>query len=174
MSDSAATSSAGNALDKLSLVTGRVASWLTLVMVLVTFLIVIMRYVFDAGMIWLQESVTWMHAAVFMLGAAYTLLAEEHVRVDIFYRRMGVVGRAWVDLLGVLLFLLPFCAYLAWASLDFAVVSWSIHESSRESGGLPYPLIPLLKSIVVVMPVAVGLQGVSLAAKSVASIRAGR
>jgi TRAP-type mannitol/chloroaromatic compound transport system permease small subunit len=174
VSDSPAPSAAGNALDRISLATGRAAAWLTLVMVLVTFVVVIMRYVFDAGMIWLQESVTWMHAAVFMLGAAYTLFAEEHVRVDIFYRRMSAVGRAWVDLLGVLLFLLPFCAYLAWASWDFAAVSWAIRETSRESGGLPYPLIPLLKSIVVVMPLAVGMQGLSLGAKSLSRIRGER
>ena len=174
MSDSPAPSAAGNALDRISLATGRAAAWLTLVMVLVTFVVVIMRYVFDAGMIWLQESVTWMHAAVFMLGAAYTLLAEEHVRVDIFYQRMNGVARAWVDLLGVTLFLLPFCAYLAWASWDFAAASWAIRESSREPGGLPFPFVSLLKSIVVIMPVAVGLQGLSLFAKSLARIRGQR
>ena len=69
---------------------GSGASWLTLFMVIVTFVIVVMRYVFDAGLIWLQESVIWMHAVVFMLGAAYTLEQEEHVRVDVFYRTMSV------------------------------------------------------------------------------------
>ena len=150
---------------------GRFTAWLTLVMVVVTFVIVIMRYVFDAGLIWLQESVIWMHAAVFMIGAAYTLLHEDHVRVDIFYRDMSNVHRAWVNLIGVLIFLFPLCGYLAYASFDFAAVSWSIRESSRESGGLPYPLIPILKSIVVLMPVAVALQGVSLILRSIAKLR---
>ena len=81
-------------IDRVSISTGRVTAWLTLAMVLVTFLIVIMRYVFDSGFIWLQESLVWMHAVVFMLGAAYTLQMEEHVRVDIFYRRMSTRGRA--------------------------------------------------------------------------------
>lgn len=148
-------------------------SWLTLFMVVVTFVIVVMRYVFDAGQVWLQESVTWMHAAVFMIGASYTLLHEEHVRVDIFYRGMNEGRRAWVDVVGVLLFLLPLCGFLAYAAFDFAAASWSIHESSREPGGLPYPLIPVLKSIVVVMPVAVALQGVSLLQRSVDKIRRG-
>ena len=174
MNEPSVSADSGNVLDRLSAATGRAASWLTLLMVLVTFLIVVLRYVFDAGMIWLQESVTWMHAAVFMLGAAYTLLAEEHVRVDIFYQRMDGVARAWVDLLGVTLFLLPFCAYLGWASWDFAAASWSIRESSREPGGLPFPFVSLLKSIVVFMPVAVGLQGLSLFAKSLARIRGRR
>jgi TRAP-type mannitol/chloroaromatic compound transport system permease small subunit len=158
-------------LDRVSSVMGRFTAWLTLVMVVVTFVIVIMRYVFDAGLIWLQESVIWMHAAVFMIGAAYTLLHEDHVRVDIFYRDMSNVHRAWVNLIGVLIFLFPLCGYLAYASFDFAAVSWSIRESSREPGGLPYPLIPILKSIVVLMPVAVALQGVSLILRSIAKLR---
>lgn len=140
-------------------------------MVLMTTIIVVMRYVFDAGMIWMQESVTWMHAAVFMLGASYTLLHEEHVRVDIFYRNMSARRQALVDLVGVVIFLLPLCGYLALAAYDFAAVSWSIRESSREPGGLPFPMISLLKSIVVVMPVLVALQGVSMMMRSLATLR---
>ena len=140
-------------------------------MVLVTFAVVVMRYVFDLGFIWLQESVVWMHACVFMVGAAYTLQQEEHVRVDIFYRAMTQRRRAWVDLTGVIVFLLPLCAFLCWAAFDFVLVSWRLNEASRESGGLPYPLIPLLKSILVVMPIAVALQGLSLLANSLKELR---
>jgi TRAP-type mannitol/chloroaromatic compound transport system permease small subunit len=142
-------------------------------MVIVTFVVVIMRYVFDAGLIWVQESVVWMHAVVFMLGAAYTLRAEEHVRVDIFYRTMSERRRAWVDLIGVIVFLLPLCAFLAWASFDFVTQSWSIGESSRESGGLPYPFVPLLKSVLLLMPLAVSMQGLSLFARSINTLRGG-
>jgi len=140
-------------------------------MVVITAIIVVMRYVFDAGFIWLQELVIWMHAAVFMVGAAYTLLHEEHVRVDIFYRKMGPRGRALVDLLGVTIFLLPLCGLLAFKSYDFAAASWSVHEISREPGGLPYPAIPAMKSIVILMPVAVALQGISLMLRSLAALR---
>jgi TRAP-type mannitol/chloroaromatic compound transport system permease small subunit len=77
-------------------------------MTVVMFVIVVMRYLFDAGLIWIQESVTWMHAMVFMLGAAYALRHEEHVRVDIFYRTMAARRRAWVDAQGVVVLLLPF------------------------------------------------------------------
>ena len=146
-------------------------SWLTLCMVVITVIIVVMRYVFDAGLIWLQESVIWMHAAVFMVGAAYTLLHEEHVRVDIFYRKMSSGRRALVDLLGAVLFLLPLCGFLAFKSFDFAATSWSIHEISREPGGLPFPMIPAMKSIVILMPIAVGLQGISLMLRSLAVLR---
>ena len=160
-----------NLLDRVSTVIGRAASWLTLFMVLVTFVVVVMRYVFDAGLIWVQESVTWMHAAVFMLGAAYTLRDEEHVRVDVFYRNMSPRRRAWVDLIGVAIFLLPLCIFLAWNSVDFVTQSWRIREMSRESGGLPYPFVPMLKSILLLMPLAVAMQGVSLFLKSVQVLR---
>lgn len=158
-------------LDRISSITGKLTAWLTLFMVIVTFIVVIMRYVFDAGLIWVQESVVWMHAVVFMLGAAYTLHAEEHVRVDIFYRTMSERRRAWVDLVGVIVFLMPLCVFLAWASFDFVTQSWRIGESSRESGGLPYPFVPLLKSVLLLMPVAVALQGASLCLKSVRTLQ---
>lgn len=158
-------------LDRISSFLGRASAWLTLFMVLVTFVIVVMRYVFDAGLIWLQESVIWMHAFVFMIGAAYTLQQEAHVRVDIFYREMSPERRALVDLIGIIVFLLPLCALLAWKAMDFVMLSWKLQESSRESGGLPYPLIPLLKSILVVMPITVGLQGISLLMRSVRTLR---
>lgn len=158
-------------LDKLSTFLGKASAWLTLLMVLVTFVVVVMRYVFDAGLIWLQESVVWMHAFVFMMGAAYTLQQEDHVRVDIFYREMSANRRAWVDLLGVVIFLLPLCGFLAWKGFDFAAASWGIHESSRESGGLPYPLLPLLKSLLVIMPITVALQGIALLSRCIQILR---
>lgn len=159
-----------NGLDRFSEISGRLTAWLTLLMVIVSFVVVVMRYVFDAGLIWMQESVVWMHAFVFMVGAAYTLQRDEHVRVDIFYREMSDKGRAWVDFLGVLVFLLPLCIFLALKAWDFVAVSWAMGETSRESGGLPYPLLPLLKTILILMPAAVGLQGVSLALKSLKTI----
>ena len=158
-------------LDRLSAQLGKASAWLTLLMVLVTVVVVIMRYVFDAGLIWLQESVVWMHAFVFMVGAAYTLQQEEHVRVDIFYRRMSPERRAWVDLIGVVVFLIPLCLFLGFKAWDFVAVSWKLKEASRESGGLPYPLSPMLKSILLVMPLTLGLQGIALLLRSVTTIR---
>jgi TRAP-type mannitol/chloroaromatic compound transport system permease small subunit len=161
----------GAYLDRISIATGRAASWLTLAMVLVTFVIVVLRYVFDVGLIWLQESLTWLHAVVFMLGAAYTLQRDEHVRVDIFYRDMSERGRAWVNLLGTLFFIFPMCAFFVWAAWDYVAVSWSIGEVSRNAGGLPFPLIPLLKTVLIVMPLAVALQGVSLLTRSIKGVK---
>ncbi|MBT5862046.1 MAG: TRAP transporter small permease subunit [Gammaproteobacteria bacterium] len=158
-------------LGRFSTLLGKVSAWLTLFMVIMTFVVVVMRYVFDVGLIWLQESVVWMHAVVFMVGAAYTLQREEHVRVDIFYRQMSPQRQAWVNLIGVLVFLLPLCVFLGWKAFDFVAVSWRLQEASRESGGLPYPMIPLLKSILIVMPVTVALQGVVILSRCVRTIR---
>ena len=158
-------------LDRISVVSGRITSWLTLVMVIVTVIVVVMRYVFDAGAVWLQESIVWMHAVVFMVGAAYTLQQDEHVRVDIFYRDMSGRRRAWVDLLGALFFLLPLCAFLGYKSWDFVVISWQLGESSREPGGMPYPFVPLLKSVLLLMPLLLAIQGVSMVVRALQTIR---
>ena len=166
------TNTPSNLVDRFSDLSGHFTAWLTLLMVIITFVVVVMRYVFDAGLIWLQESVTWMHATVFMIGAAYTLRRNEHVRVDIFYRDMTATRRACVDLLGVVVFLLPLCGFFAWKAWDFVAVSWELEEASRESGGLPYPLLPLLKSVLILMPVMLALQGLSLGWKSLKTLMA--
>ena len=160
-------------INRISDATGKVTAWLTLFMVVATVVVVVLRYVFDVGLIWLQESIIWMHATVFMVGAAYTFMHEEHVRVDVFYRSMSVRRKALVDLLGVAIFLLPMCVFLTLKSYDFAWTSWSMHEASRESGGLPYPFLPIIKSVLVIMPVTVGLQGLALLLRSMRSLRGG-
>jgi TRAP-type mannitol/chloroaromatic compound transport system permease small subunit len=160
-----------NALDRISILSGQLISWLTVIMVLVTVVVVVMRYVFDAGAVWLQESVVWMHAVVFMVGAAYTLQQDEHVRVDIFYRDMSEKRRAWVDMLGTLLFLLPLCAFLGYKAWDFVAVSWQLAESSREPGGMPYPFVPLLKSVLLLMPLLLAVQGVSMLGRALRTLR---
>lgn len=164
-------SGAVRAIDRLNAWTGNAVAWLTLGMVVLTLAVVVLRYAFDVGMVWLQDSITWMHAAVFMLGAAATLQRGEHVRVDIFYRRMGPRGRAAVDLAGVLLLLLPFSAFVAFEALDYVAASWSLREGARDAGGLSWPAVPLLKSLLLLMPLAVALQGVSMALSAVQTLR---
>lgn len=158
-------------LDAVSRVTGNAVAWLTLAMVIVTCVIVALRYLFEFGVIWLQESVTWMHAIVFMLGAAYTLQRDEHVRVDVFYRDMSVRRRALVDALGVLLFVLPLCGFIAYQSWGYVMSSWAIGEVSVNAGGLPYPFVPLMKTLLLALPAAVALQGVSLLLRSLLALR---
>jgi TRAP-type mannitol/chloroaromatic compound transport system permease small subunit len=149
------------AINRLSEIVGSLVGWLTLLMVLVTVLVVMLRYAFDMGFIWMQESITWMHAAVFMLGAAYTLRQDEHVRVDIFFREMSERRRALVGIVGTCIFLLPVCGFIGFSSWDYASNSWSMSEGSREAGGLPYPFVPLLKSLIPATAVLLGLQAVA-------------
>ena len=148
---------------------GRTVSWLTLFMVIVTFIVVVLRYVFDIGWIALQESVTYLHARVFLAGASWAMQQEAHVRVDIFYSRFSARTKAWVNLLGSLLLLLPVMVFVVWISWDYVVDSWEVLEGSREAGGLP--AVFLLKSLILVMAVMLILQAVVQIARSVQAIR---
>lgn len=150
---------------------GRITAWLTLVMVIVTFIIVVLRYAFDLGWIWLQETVTWMHAAVFMLAAAYTLARDEHVRVDVFYRDFGPRRQALLNAVGAAVFLVPMCVFLIWSSWDYVATSWAIREGSREAGGLVFPLPSILKTFIPTMAAMLLLQAVALLARSIATLR---
>src|SRR5690606_22659805 len=114
------------------------------------FAVVILRYGFATGSIAAQEAITYLHALVFMLGAAYTLKREGHVRVDVFYRRLGDRARAWVDLLGTVLLLLPTFVFILVISWTFVANAWVRMEGSAEAGGLP--LVFLLKSAILAMP----------------------
>lgn len=147
-------------IDSLNEWIGHTISWLTLVMVLVTFAIVVLRYAFNLGWVAMQESVLYMYALVFLLGAAYTLKHDGHVRVDIIYQLCSVKTRAWIDFFGTLLLLLPVVGFIFWSSWDYAVNSWEIKESSRNSGGLPY--VYLLKGCIPVMAGLLTLQGIAL------------
>ena len=146
-----------SAIERLIDFSGRAVSWLTLLMVLVTFVVVVLRYAFDTGSIALQESITWLHAMVFMIGAAWAMREGAHVRVDIFYTRFSDRGRAWVDLLGSLFLLLPVMVFIGWISWQYICESWGVHEGSREAGGLPG--VFLLKSLILVMAALLNLQG---------------
>ena len=165
------TSGFAATIDAISVVVGRSAAWLTFLMVVVTVVIVVLRYAFDVGFIWLQESLTWLHASAFMLGIAYTLQQDAHVRVDIFYRGMTAERRAWINGLGVVLFVLPLAGFLLVESFGYVRTAWQIGEVSRDSGGLPYPAIPLLKTMLLLMPIAVALQGLAMLLRAIATLR---
>lgn len=147
------------AIDAATEITGRILAWLTLVMMLVLCLVVFLRYGFGTGSVALQETVTYLHGTIFMLGAAFTLKHDGHVRVDIFYRRFGPRAQAWVNSLGGILFLLPLCCYFFIISWDFVEQSWLIREVSSEPGGIP--AVFLLKTLIPLMAVNLGLQAVA-------------
>ena len=156
-------------LDIISEKTGQFISWFTLLMVIFTFAVVVLRYGFDLGWIALQESVTYLHALIFMLGAAYTLKRDTHVRVDIFYQNFGSKGQAWVNLLGSLFLLFPVCIFIFWVSWNYVGASWGVNESSAEAGGLPW--LYLLKTLLLIMPALLILQGLAQALRAIQVLR---
>lgn len=149
---------------------GRAAAWATLPMVLVTFGVVVLRYVLSMGWQWLQECTLYLHSLVFLLAAGNTLQTDGHVRVDIVYGRMGPRGRAWVDLVGTILFLLPFCALIAVKATPFVMASWATRETSPEPGGLPF--VFGLKTLLLAYAALLCLQGLASALR--AGLRLGR
>ena len=151
-------------IDRLNDWIGRTTAWVALLMVLVQFTVVVMRYVFGIGSIMMQESVIYMHAFLFMVGAGYTLLRGGHVRVDVFYRDAKDHTKAWVDVLGVIFFLVPVCTLIAYYSWPYIHTSWSVFEGSKETSGIQ--AVYLLKTVLLVFCVLVSVQGVSLAVRS--------
>ena len=151
-------------IDALNRAVGRAASWLLLAMALVTLAVVILRYVFSTGFIWLQESYVWLDGIAFMVAAGYTLLRDGHVRVDVIYRSASARFKAWVDLLGSLFLLLPTVIVVAWFSVPYVAASWERLETSREAAGLPG--VFLLKTVLLVYCLLLSLQGLALAARS--------
>jgi len=152
------------AIDTVNEWVGKTISWLTFFMVITTLVVVVLRYAFDLGWIALQESVSYMHAIVFMLGAAYTLKHDEHVRVDIFYQRCNPKTKAWIDCIGTLCLLIPVCGFILYSSWGYVADSWAIKESSRNSGGLPG--VFLLKTTIILMAGLLILQSISLFLKN--------
>jgi TRAP-type mannitol/chloroaromatic compound transport system permease small subunit len=161
-----------NVIDGINEWIGRGVAWCALAMVLLTFGVVVLRYVFGIGSIALQESVVYLHAAVFMLGAAYTLKHDAHVRVDVFYHRLAPRGRAIVNLAGVLLLLFPVAALLFFVSLDYVANAWAVREASREPGGLPW--VYLLKTLIPAAAVLIFLQGISQLLRALRVIKEGQ
>ena len=138
---------------------GAMLAWLCLAMAIVTCLVVVFRYGFGIGSIAAQESVTYMHGMVFMLGTAFTLKRGGHVRVDIFYRRHSERSRAWINSLGAILFLIPFCVFLIAMSWQFVGNAWSILEGSADPGGIH--AVFLLKTLIPLMALNLLVQAVA-------------
>ena len=146
-------------IDRITSSLGRAVAWLALVVVLLQFALVVARYLFGLGSVWLSETVVYAHATLFMLAAAWTLQAGGHVRVDIFYADASARAKALVDLIGALLLLLPFMLVLLCLSAPYAMRSWAILEHSQETSGLP--IVFLLKTLIPLFAILMALQGIA-------------
>jgi TRAP-type mannitol/chloroaromatic compound transport system permease small subunit len=155
-------------IDSLNNFLCRLVSGFTLLMVLITFLIVVLRYGFNLGWIAMQESVMYLHAMVFLLGAAHTLRVNEHVRVDIFYRRFSPKKQVKVDIFGGLLLLMPVNIFIFMVSFEYVMRSWRVMETSQEAGGMP--AVFLLKTLILIFPLTMLLQGIAEVVRNVARL----
>jgi TRAP-type mannitol/chloroaromatic compound transport system permease small subunit len=162
---------ASTAIDTTNQITGKAIAWLTLAMVVVTCAVVTARYLFNFGSIGLQESVMYMHGVVFMLGIAFTLKDQGHVRVDVLHEKFPPRIKIGIDIAGHLLFLIPFSIFILWTSLGYVSFSWSLRESSGQPGGLPG--VYLIKGLIPLMAVLLLLQGVSEILKGLLSLTPG-
>ena len=154
-----------DAVDRVSDAIGNAAKWLAVVLVLLQFVVVGLRYIYGTSYIWMQESVIYIHASLFMFTIGFAFLYDAHVRVDVFYARWKEPGKALTDLVGILVAVLPFCALVVWASWAYVATSWRMGEGSMYVGGLP--LLPALKSLIPTMAVLLALQAASLALRAV-------
>ena len=147
-------------IDSINEWVGRGVAWVTLGLVLVVFIDVVMRYIFNTSFVFTQELEWHLFGFIFLIGAGYTLLHDGHVRVDIIYQRLGFKGRAWVNFLGVILFLIPGCIMVITTSWKFMANSFAILEGSPDPGGIPFRFI--LKSCIPVGFALLLIQGFSL------------
>ena len=172
MAPTSRTLALANRIDRVNGAIGRAAAWAVLFVVVVQFVVVLLRYVFGLGSIWLSESIMYGHAILFMLAAAWTLRENGHVRVDVFYADAAPRTKAWIDLVGALLLLLPFMLVLMWFALPYVARSWAILERSRETSGLP--VVFLLKTLIPLFALTMALQGVAQAIRAADALAAER
>ncbi|HWA20653.1 MAG TPA: TRAP transporter small permease subunit [Devosia sp.] len=150
-------------------VIGEVLSWLALLMVLVCFTVVVQRYVFHYSIVALQDLYVWLNGAMFTGVAGYALLRDEHVRVDIYYRPASLRSKAIRDLIGVVIFLIPFVAVVLAFGIPYVQRSWKLWEGSANVGGMPGLFV--LKSFIIVFCIVIGLQGIAMALRSILVLR---
>lgn len=151
-------------IDRLNIWVGRFVAWTTALVVCVVFVDVVMRYAFNTSFVFTQEAEWHLFAFIFLMGAGYTLYRDGHVRVDIFYQQFGPKTKAWINLIGVLLFLIPGCYMIISTSLKFVYNAYTIMEGSPDPGGIPYRW--MLKACIPAGFTLVLLQGISLGIKS--------
>ena len=147
---------------------GNVLNVLMIALVCVVIVVVVGRYFFEIGSVALQELTTYLHATIFMLGIAYTLKHDGHVRVDIFYRNFSKRSQALINIIGGLVFILTISIFIGWSSWEYVLASWSIMETSIENNGLPF--VYLLKTVMLIMPFLLVIQGLITVTKNLLAL----
>ncbi|MCT4654479.1 MAG: TRAP transporter small permease subunit [Cohaesibacter sp.] len=151
-------------INRFNIVTGKSLAWFALIIVLIQFAVVLLRYVFGIGSIFAQELIVYLHGFLFMLASAYTLAHDGHVRVDIFYREADPRTKAKINLFGAALLMLPVCFLIIYVSWGYVANSWAIMEGSQETSGIQARF--LLKSAIIGFAVQMALQGFVMMVRS--------
>ncbi|EFL87510.1 TRAP transporter small permease subunit [Ahrensia sp. R2A130] len=146
-------------LDALTEWSGRSLAWLAVAMVLLQGVVVFMRYVFGLSVLWMQESILYLHAMIFLCAAGYTLLHQAHVRVDVLYGPASERTKAKIDIAGILVLLAPVCSLILWYGWSYVAASWRVLEGSIEPSGIP--AVYLLKTCILLFAATLVLAGLS-------------
>lgn len=157
------------AISAVNRLLGNVFAWLSLLMVLICFTVVVQRYALGFTVLWMQDLYVWLNGAMFTAVAGFALLRDDHVRVDIFYRPAKIRTKAIIDLIGVLIFLIPFCWVVYTYTWNYVARSWRIGEASSNVGGMPG--LYILKSFLLVFVAVIFLQGIAMALRSILVLR---
>lgn len=139
---------------------GRLVSWVVVLLVAVVFIDVVMRYAANTSFVFTQELEWHLFGFIFLMGAGYTLLYDQHVRVDVVYQRLSERGQAWINVLGCLFFLFPGAILIIYTSFGFAREAFVFMEGSPDPGGIPFRFI--IKSCVPLGFLLLLFQGVSM------------
>ena len=142
--------------NKINEFSGKVSSLLVLTLIFLVSFSVMLRYVFSIGFTWLQDLYIWVHASFILLGIAYTLNKDGHVRIDIIYRKLNDKKKKIVNFFGSILFGLPLCYLIIFKGYEYFHRSLIIGENSKETGGLPN--IFILKFLIFLMGILLFLE----------------
>jgi TRAP-type mannitol/chloroaromatic compound transport system permease small subunit len=148
-----------SAIDRVIAGAGHAASWLWPVLVAVVVLQVVLRYGFGRGSIMFEEVQWHIYAVGFMIGLSYCADVDRHVRVDVLAERWTLRTRAWIELIGLAVLMVPFVLIIAIEGVPYAKAAWDFGEVSAAPGGLPYRWV--LKSFITVAAALLALTGVS-------------
>ncbi|ADZ89833.1 TRAP transporter small permease subunit [Marinomonas mediterranea] len=156
-------------LGKYSLLLGKVSAVLLILLLFNVFYDVLMRYLFNDVSIAMQELEWHLYSAIFLLGIPFGLQVGGHVRVDLVYERLSIRGRAWIDLIGTLIFLLPFCLLVGYYGVGFAKEAYELGETSGDPGGLPARWI--IKAVIPVAFFSIAISGLGMLLRCINAIR---
>ncbi|MFZ1885099.1 MAG: TRAP transporter small permease subunit [Rhodoplanes sp.] len=157
------------ALDGIVRRIGEWSSWIWTILMLLIVIQVVQRYVIGLGSIQMEETQWHLYAIGFMLGLGLAEMRERHVRIDVVAEQFPVRVRLWIEMIGLVFFLLPLCIFVIWWSIPYVIESWQSGEISAAPGGLPYRY--LLKGIITIAFILLAMTAVSRLSRVWAAMR---